>query len=175
MNIVWLDEPAAQDVSSVGGKVANLSRLAGAHRVPPGFCLTTAAFQEWSGAGDDTFPPALLRQLEEAYAEMGSRAQVDEPSVAVRSSAIDEDGRFASFAGQYETFLNLVGNTAVADAVLRCWQSTRSERVAEYRERYGLDEVPCEMAVLVQQLVRADSSAAPSAPTPSSSTSRACR
>ena len=160
MNIVWLDEPAAQDVSSVGGKVANLSRLAGAHRVPPGFCLTTAAFQEWSRAGnDDTFPPALLQQLEEAYAEMGRRGMVDEPSVAVRSSAIDEDGRFASFAGQYETFLNLVGSAAVADAVLRCWQSTRSERVAEYRERYGLDEVPCEMAVLVQQLVRADSSA----------------
>jgi pyruvate,water dikinase len=41
---------------------------------------------------------------------------------------------------------------------MRCWQSTRSERVTEYRERYGLDEVPCEMAVLVQQLVRADSS-----------------
>jgi len=163
MNIVWLDEPAGQDVPSVGGKVANLSRLAGAHRVPPGFCLTTTAFRLWSDSGsdggdDDAFPPDLQRQLEEAYAEMGRRADVDQPSVAVRSSAIDEDGRFASFAGQYETFLNLVGDVAVADAVMRCWQSTRSERVTEYRERYGLDEVPCEMAVLVQQLVRADSS-----------------
>lgn len=160
MNIVWLDEEAGQDVPSVGGKVANLSRLAGQYRVPPGFCLTTAAFQQWASGGDDeVFPPQLLAMLEEAYAEMGQRVAIDQPSVAVRSSAIDEDGRFASFAGQYETFLNLVGDVAVADAVLRCWQSTRSERVAEYRERYGLDEVPCEMAVLVQQLVRADSSA----------------
>jgi pyruvate,water dikinase len=159
MNIVWLDEEAGQDVPSVGGKVANLSRLAGQYRVPPGFCLTTAAFQQWASGGDDeVFPPRLLRQLEEAYAEMGRRVEIDQPSVAVRSSAIDEDGRFASFAGQYETFLNLVGDVAVADAVMRCWQSTRSERVTEYRERYGLDEVPCEMAVLVQQLVRADSS-----------------
>ena len=160
MSIVWLDEPAGQDVPSVGGKVANLSRLAGAHRVPPGFCLTTAAFQQWSDGGDDdAFPADLRNQLEQAYSEMGRRTDVDEPSVAVRSSAIDEDGRFASFAGQYETFLNLVGDAAVADAVLRCWQSTRSDRVAEYRERYGLDEVPCEMAVLVQQLVHEDSSA----------------
>jgi phosphoenolpyruvate synthase/pyruvate phosphate dikinase len=53
MNIVLLDEPAGQDVLSVGGKVANLSRLAGTHRVPPGFCLTTAAFQQWSDGGDD--------------------------------------------------------------------------------------------------------------------------
>jgi pyruvate,water dikinase len=143
MNIVWLDEPAGQDVPSVGGKVANLSRLAGAHRVPPGFCLTTAAFQQWSDGGDDdAFPAHLLTQLKDAYSEMGRRTEADAPSVAVRSSAIDEDGRFASFAGQYETFLNLVGDAAVTDAVLRCWQSTRSDRVAEYRERYGLDEGP---------------------------------
>ena len=166
MNIMWLDEAACQDTSCVGGKVANLSRLAADHQVPPGFCLTTAAFREWANYGDDgsdEFPPDLLKQLGASYAEMGRRADAESPSVAVRSSAIDEDGRFASFAGQYETYLNLVGDEAVSDAVMRCWLSTRSDRVTEYRERYGLSSDDIEMAVLVQQLVpaRQPSSSAP--------------
>ena len=159
---MWLDEAACQDVARVGGKVANLSLLAADHRVPPGFCLTTSAFREWATygvEGTDEFPPDLLRQLEESYAEMGRRANADAPSVAVRSSAIDEDGRFASFAGQYETYLNLIGDEAVSQAVMDCWLSTRSDRVTEYRERYGLSSEEIEMAVLVQQLVPADSSA----------------
>ena len=160
--IIWLDQAECQDVSSVGGKVANLSRLAAEHRVPPGFCLTTAAFREWANCEEDDsaeIPPELLRQLAELYAEMGQRCGSDQPSVAVRSSAIDEDGRFASFAGQYETYLNLEGMEAIADAVVRCWQSTRSDQVMEYRERYGLLSDDIEMAALVQQLVPADSAA----------------
>jgi phosphoenolpyruvate synthase/pyruvate phosphate dikinase len=46
MNIIWLDDPGCQEVARVGGKVANLSRLASTYQVPTGFCLTTAAFQE---------------------------------------------------------------------------------------------------------------------------------
>ncbi len=160
--IIWLDQAECQDVSSVGGKVANLSRLAAEHRVPPGFCLTTAAFRQWAQCeeGDSgEIPPELLRQLDELYAEMALRCDADQPSVAVRSSAIDEDGRFASFAGQYETYLNLEGTQAIADAVVRCWQSTRSDQVMDYRERYGLLSEDIEMAVLVQQLVPADSAA----------------
>ena len=162
VNIMWLDQAACQDSSCVGGKVANLSRLAADNSVPPGFCLTTAAFREWANASDDSseaFPHQLLEQLRSSYAEMGRRTGSETPSVALRSSAIDEDGRFASFAGQYETYLNLVGDDAVADAVMRCWLSTRSDRVTEYRERYGLSSEEIEMAVLVQQLVPADSSA----------------
>ena len=51
MNIIWLDDAGCQDVSCVGGKVANLSRLASDYQVPSGFCLTTAAFQEWARQG----------------------------------------------------------------------------------------------------------------------------
>ena len=162
MNIIWLDDTGCQDVSRVGGKVANLSRLMAEYQVPPGFCLTTAAFQEWVGHGNgraDEFPAELLGQLTDAYSELARRSDAEKPSVAVRSSAIDEDGRFASFAGQYETYLNLTGDAAVADAVLRCWHSTGAERVTEYRQRYGLALDSIEMAVLVQQLVPADSSA----------------
>ncbi len=165
MNIMWLDDEACQEVSRVGGKVANLSRLAAEYQVPPGFCLTTEAYQQWAGQPDGgadgsahTFPPELLRQLSDAYGELAKRSNVDEPSVAVRSSAIDEDGGLASFAGQYETYLNLVGDAAVADAVLRCWHSAKAERVAEYRQRAGLALERLEMAVLVQELVPADSS-----------------
>ena len=97
--------------------------------------------------------------MSDAYGELAQRSDVEKPSVAVRSSAIDEDGGFASFAGQYETYLNLEGDTAVAAAVLRCWHSTRAERVTEYRQRAGLALDKLEMAVLVQELVPADSSA----------------
>ncbi len=142
--------------------MANLSRLAAAYQVPHGFCLTTAAFQEWAGQADgraEEFPSELLRELSDAYGELAQRSDVEKPSVAVRSSAIDEDGGLASFAGQYETYLNLEGDAAVAAAVLRCWHSTRAERVTEYRERAGLANDRMEMAVLVQELVPADSSA----------------
>jgi pyruvate,water dikinase len=161
MNIIWLDDSGCQEVSRVGGKVANLSRLAAEYQVPPGFCLTTKAFREWAGhAGGsaEEFPSELLRQLSDAYAELARRSAVENPSVAVRSSAIDEDGGFASFAGQYETYLNLEGDAAVAGAVLRCWHSIRGERVTEYRRHNGLALDKLEMAVLVQELVPADSS-----------------
>lgn len=138
--------------------------------MPSGFCLTTEAFQQWARqeklrdpAGErgavGEFSTELRTQLVEAYAEMGRRSGDREASVAVRSSAIDEDGRFASFAGQYETYLNLQAADEVVDAVLKCWRSTEAERVTEYRQRYGLSLEEIEMAVLVQHLVPADSSA----------------
>jgi len=162
MNILWLDKAECRQVDSVGGKVANLARFAADYRVPLGFCLTTAAFQQWAAqteGGVDRFPPDLMVEFLEAYDELSRRCDQQLAPVAVRSSAVDEDGRFASFAGQYETFLNLVGGTAVADAILRCWQSSLAERVTEYRRRYGLRLDGVGLAVLVQQLVAADSSA----------------
>ena len=162
MNILWLDKAECRQVDSVGGKVANLARFAPDYRVPLGFCLTTAAFQQWAAqteGGVDRFPPDLKVEFLEAYDELSRRCDQQLAPVAVRSSAVDEDGRFASFAGQYETFLNLVGGTAVADAILRCWQSSLAERVTEYRRRYGLGLDGVGLAVLVQQLVAADSSA----------------
>ncbi len=162
MPIIWLDDTGCQEVSRVGGKVANLSRLAAEYQVPHGFCLTTKAFRQWADRPDgcaEEFPLDLLSQLSAAYGELGQRSDVEQPSVAVRSSAIDEDGGSASFAGQYETYLNLEGDAAVADAVLRCWHSGKAKRVTEYRRRNGLAHDQLEMAVLVQELVPADSSA----------------
>ena len=156
MKIAWLEDANCQDVACVGGKVANLSRLAAAHRVPTGMCLTTAAYAAWLDSGGGAWPDALGDELAMRYAEMAARCESEAPQVAVRSSAIDEDGQGASFAGQYETYLNIIGIEAVADAVSRCWASTRSEQVLEYRRQNGLPVDEVQIAVLVQQMVAAD-------------------
>ena len=153
--LVWLDERACHEVTRVGGKAANLSRLASAYRVPPGFCLTTEAYAAWAvGHEGATMPEAAQRLVRTAYATLGARCQVAAPRVAVRSSAVGEDSQSASFAGQYETYLNMVGAEAVLEAIGRCWDSARAERVQLYHHHRGQAATP--LAVLVQQLVPAD-------------------
>ena len=168
MEILWLGDPACMDARLVGGKAANLSRLAAEYRVPPGFCLSAVAYDRVeserlrageAAAGRETLLAALGPALGHAYRELARRCGQDEPSVAVRSSAIDEDGLGSSFAGQYETLLNVVGIDAVADAVLHCWASGQAAQVLAYRRRHGLEAEGGRMAVLVQQLVKADISA----------------
>jgi len=166
VDIVWFDEVRSRDVALVGGKAASLSRLATHHRVPPGFCLTTAAYEAWSHAArpahreaSPPLPPEARAALDRAYAELGRRCGARAPCVAVRSSAVDEDGAETSFAGQHETYLNVVGADAVGEALVRCWSSARSGRAIAYRQNSGLQGRPVRLAVLVQQLVQADASA----------------
>jgi len=160
MEILWLDHPQCQDVRQVGGKVANLSRLAANHRVPLGFCLTTHAFAQWPVAGvDGAIPAVMFDRVTAAYADLAARSQVDAPRVAVRSSAVDEDGQGASFAGQFETYLNIVGAPAVVQAVQHCWASAHNPRVQAYRAQQEQADTPVQLAVLVQQLVVADCAA----------------
>src|SRR5579871_4182916 len=108
VSIVWLDDPRADHVSWVGGKAANLGRLAHDHAVPPGFCLTLEAFHRAVAGGavlDLTAPdigtmPAELRdEITASYLALAERMEEELPSVAVRSSALDEDHDMASFAG----------------------------------------------------------------------------
>ena len=82
-----------------------------------------------------------------------------DPRVAVRSSAVDEDGAAHSFAGQYETYLNIVGVDAVAEAIVRCWTSVHTARALAYRQEQGLSVAGVRLAVLVQQLIPADAAA----------------
>lgn len=159
-SIVWLGERAAGDRSLVGGKVAPLSRLAAQYRVPPGFCLTTGAYDLAggpTGPTDESLLPELLRrEVAAAYARLADMTGIEQPSVAVRSSAVDEDGAATSFAGQHDTYLNIVGVDAVCDAIVRCWASARAPRALEYRRQHGLPTHGARIAVLVQQLVLAD-------------------
>jgi phosphoenolpyruvate synthase/pyruvate phosphate dikinase len=134
--IAWLGEETAHDELLVGGKAAALSRLAARFRVPSGFVAT---------------PQSDGTAIAEAYETLGC------PRVAVRSSAVGEDGAEHSFAGQLETFLNIQGTAAVVDAVARCRASAGSQRVVEYMRARGVESAA--VSVLVQELVDADVSA----------------
>lgn len=157
VDIVWLDDVAGHDLLLTGAKAAQLGRLSALHQVPPGFSVTAEAHQRERDIG--RLSPKLRDALAAGYATLAERTGVAEPSVAVRSSAIDEDGPLASFAGQHDTYLNIIGIDALVDAVERCWASSRTEQVLAYRlqRRLPLDGV-C-VSVLVQQLVPVDVSA----------------
>ena len=169
-----LSELSRAHLAEVGGKAANLGELISAgFRVPDGFCVGTAAYR---AATDGRLPPpgtadaaaarsavlaapmpeSLRTVIRERYARMGS----DVP-VAVRSSATAEDLPGASFAGQQDTYLNVVGGDAVLDAVHRCWASLWTDRAVAYRASQGIDGgtdgTGVALAVVVQRMVDARS------------------
>ncbi|MER6910395.1 PEP/pyruvate-binding domain-containing protein [Streptomyces sp. NPDC000594] len=151
-------------VPRVGGKAANLGELLRAGLpVPPGFCVTTDAYRTvatpHAPAGlapeaarrallDTPVPPRVHQEILTAYRALG-----DDVPVAVRSSATAEDLPFASFAGQQDTCLNVIGADAVADAVRRCWASLWTDRAVAYRETNGIAHDTVSLAVVVQRMV----------------------
>ena len=153
MNLLWLGDPQSFDAALVGGKAANLSRLARLyHRVPDGFCLPVTVM-------DQAHPLDLRGEIERAISGLMACHSLPEFVAAVRSSAVDEDGAVASFAGQHESYLNIAGAEEIVQAIARCWESARSERALDYRRQQGLSVERIRLAVLVQQLVAADVSA----------------
>jgi pyruvate,water dikinase len=159
----------------VGGKAANLGEMISAGLpVPPGFCVTTHAYARVAAdAGLDTLlaeaqtlennalaeaartrllntqlPPKITAALLQAYQQLG-----DTTPVAVRSSATAEDLPGASFAGQQDTYLNIVGPDALLDAVLRCFASLWSDRAVSYRSSLKIDQRTVRLAVVVQTMV----------------------
>lgn len=155
--IVWLGDMGCDEPRSVGGKAAQLSRLSRYQAVPAGFCLTAGASRTDRDEASAAVPAALSQLVRDAYTELGRKLAVIDPAVAVRSSAIDEDGALASFAGIYTTYLNVRGSDAVLAAIARCWASAKDPRVIEYRRQRGSESAG--LAVIVQDLVAADSSA----------------
>lgn len=152
-NLLWLGDPKSFDVAVVGGKAANLSRLARLyHRVPDGFSIPVTLM-------NNAHPLELRGDIERAISDLMACHSLPELVAAVRSSAVDEDGATASFAGQHETYLNMVGADSIVEAVARCWESARSERALEYRRQQGLSVERLHLAVFVQQLVASDVSA----------------
>lgn len=105
-------------------------------------------------------PAPVRTAVAEAYATLGRALGVPSPAVAVRSSATAEDLPTASFAGQQETYLNVTGEAALLDAVVRCLASLFTDRAIAYREANGFDHAAVALSVGVQQMVRADVGAA---------------
>jgi pyruvate,water dikinase len=136
---------ATLDAREYGGKAANLSAACQAGLpVPEGFALS------WEEV--DVIATGVPGADRELLADLGDLADVP---LAVRSSAVGEDSRAASFAGQHLTLLNVVGDDAVLAAVLRVWQSGRDEAALAYRRRMGITGDP-RIGVVVQHLVPAD-------------------
>lgn len=181
--VLGLQEVGETHIAVVGGKGAHLgalSRIDGI-RVPAGFCVTTDAFRRVMAEApsidgrldqlsrlhpDDreairttsaeiratiegiAIPDDLAAAITRAQAQLGEHA-----AYAVRSSATAEDLPTASFAGQQDTYLNVVGPAAVLQHVSRCWASLFTERAVTYRQRSGIDHATVRMAVVVQQMV----------------------
>src|SRR6185295_3204814 len=95
-------------------------------------------------------PDDLAEAVRAAWRALGS------PAVAVRSSATAEDLPDAAFAGQQDTFLNVVGEAELLEAMRRCWASLFTERAVAYRERQKVDPATVKLAVVVQRMAPAE-------------------
>jgi phosphoenolpyruvate synthase/pyruvate phosphate dikinase len=181
--VLDLDEIDKTQVALAGGKGANLgelSRIEGI-RVPAGFCVTTDAFRRVMATvphlddqldrlsrldPDDrqairalsaeirrtvagiAIPDDLAAAITGSVTRLGGQA-----AYAVRSSATAEDLPTASFAGQQDTYLNVVGSAAIRQHVSRCWASLFTERAVTYRLRNRFDHRKVHMAVVIQRMV----------------------
>lgn len=105
-------------------------------------------------------PPGVSRAISDAYHELEGCLRRTAPAVAVRSSATAEDLPEASFAGQQESFLNVVGEAQVLDAVRACFASLFTDRAISYREEMGFEHERVALSVGVQRMVRSDLSGA---------------
>ena len=181
--VLGFNEIDETQVAVVGGKGAHLGelwRIESVH-VPAGFCVTTDAFRltmadapsiderldrvSRLGAEDHEAIRTISAEIrlavegvavpdELAAAIAGSVAGLGEQAAyAVRSSATAEDSPTASFAGQHDTYLNVVGSNAILRHVSRCWASLFTERAITYRLRNRFDHRKVHMAVVVQRMV----------------------
>src|SRR5918994_2037854 len=183
----WFDELGKQDIALAGGKGANLGELSRAGLpVPPGFVVTTAAydtFVEVRGIMGEVVAlaavpraedPAGFEEVSEGIRALFSGGRVPEEmadeiraayqelgedgqtAVAVRSSATAEDLAGASFAGQQETYLNVRGADALLEAVKNCWASLWTARAMAYRARQSITPETVSLAVVVQRMVESE-------------------
>ena len=103
-----------------------------------------------------TLPAALEHEILTSYKSLSKEFKVENTDVAVRSSATAEDLPGASFAGQQDSFLNVVGNQALLETVRNCFASLFTDRAISYREDKGFDHLKTYLSVGIQKMVRSD-------------------
>ncbi|ENQ3076900.1 phosphoenolpyruvate synthase [Bacillus cereus] len=167
----------------VGGKGLNLGELSKIKgiQVPEGFCVTTVGYQK-AMEQNETYHALLdqltilkledrdqigeiSREIRKVIMEVEIPSDVvkavthylsqfgDEHAYAVRSSATAEDLPFASFAGQQDTYLNIIGKEAIMQHISKCWASLFTDRAVIYRMRNGFDHIQVYLSVIVQRMV----------------------
>lgn len=167
----------------VGGKGANLGELSRIEGilVPDGFCISTEAFKRIIGetsSMNDLLDQLLLLKVEDRnkIGELSSEIRLrlegiaipqdiheeinvflsrlgEKNAYAVRSSATAEDLPSASFAGQQDTYLNIIGKEAILKHISKCWASLFTERAVTYRIQNGFDHRKVHLAVVVQKMI----------------------
>ena len=103
-------------------------------------------------------PPSITAAIKQAYRKLGKRIGVENPRVAVRSSATVEDLPEASFAGQQDTYLNVQGEDEVVEHVKLAWASLWTARALSYRDSLNIEHESALMAVVVQKMVNSRTS-----------------
>ena len=181
--VVWLKDVKKEDIPIVGGKGANLGEMFSKFPIPDGFCITVSAFEKF--LEDSKIKEKLnfivkninidnlekiesiskeIRKLiikskmpKEIQNEIIKNYKKINNFVAVRSSAVAEDLKEASFAGQQATFLNVKGEKDLIKYVKECWASFYTARAIAYRERNKFSHEP-KMSVVVQKMIDAKKS-----------------
>lgn len=178
--IRFFEELGISDVPSVGGKNASLGEMIQALgvkgiRVPTGFATTAEAFFAYLDHNNlrpkiysmqgcaarasilkGKFPEEIEDEIGQAYRQLSGQLKKRMLDVAVRSSATAEDLPEASFAGQQESFLNVVGEKSVLASVKKCFASLFTDRAIAYRKEKGFDSEKVALSAGVQQMIRAD-------------------
>lgn len=183
--VSWFKDLSKEDVGSAGGKGANLGEMTNAGvPVPPGFVVLAKSYFTFLDENNlrpqihrilsvcdindphqlataskkirkiiltTEIPQRIAMEIMKAYAKLGSKT-----AVAVRSSATAEDLPEASFAGQNDSFLNIVGDANVLMRVRDCWASLFGERSIFYRETQKFDHFKVGIAVPVQKMIQSE-------------------
>lgn len=181
--VKWLNEIRKTDISTVGGKAANLGEMFANFQIPDGFCITVSAFEKFLENGkikekinllikklninDLERTDLLSKEIRNLITKSKIQAEIQNEItrnykklngfVAVRSSAVAEDLENASFAGQQATFLNVKGEKDLLKCIKECWASFYTARAIVYRQKNKFGHEP-KMAVVVQKMIDAKKS-----------------
>ena len=148
-------DPSCRNVREYGGKASGLAALTAAGLpVPAGFAIGTAAFRAFRAG--NRMPEEVAAEIRDRYRLLCEQTAVADVAVAVRSSATAEDSAAASFAGGFDTTVDVTGIDAVLTHVRGCWGGVAAARAVDYARASGIDHTGIEMAVVVQRSVRAE-------------------